>query len=324
MKPKQLPLGLDIGATRVRLARAERLRSGEIRVVAVAARDVPDGAVTGQELTEPELLAVVIEDARAELGCPQRGCVIALPAAIAMLRLVRFPTMRRSELFRAARFEAERFLTTHDVAAPAIVRLHPVGSSQGIHAVGITRQKPLQARLACVKRAGLRAAAADHEAYALRRAFPQADAVVDIGYRQTTLHAFAPEVPLSFVVASGGSDITRAIAADLTIDMATAERRKRILGTAGAGDAARDALARQIAGSVTKARERVTIRRIVLTGNGSRLAGLAPAIESAAQLMVEMPVSPLLQAAAYPDDVIRSAAADWSMAAALAAWGAAR
>ena len=250
--------------------------------------------------------------------------MIALPATVATLRLLRFPAMHRGDLLRAARFEADRVQNWETTSCDTVVRVHPVDRAQNLYALGVARQDALGARTRCIRQAGLTVIGADHEAYALRRAFPNYDAAIDIGHSHATLHAFSPGVPFSLSIPGGASEITRAIAADLSIDVGAAEKRKRILGTAGAGESCRDALAYAIKAAVTKARERCTIRSIALTGNGSRLAGLAAAVESSSEASVETPLSPLLDVSEYPDDVIRSAAQDWTMAIALAAWGAVR
>jgi type IV pilus assembly protein PilM len=319
-----LPLGLDIGASRVRLAHVERSRLGDARVLGVAARDLPDEAVTAEKLTEPELIAAVIEDLQSELGVRERRCVIALSASVAVLRLLRFPAMTRAELQRAASFEAERFRTWNAETSESTVRVHPADREQHVHVVGVARRDVLAARVACVRRAGLSVVGADHEAYALQRAFPHAEAILDVGHRQSTFHAFGPAGPTSISIPGGGTEMTRAMAADLSIDAATAEKRKRILGTAGAGESHRDAFALAVRTAVGKVRERGTVRRVILTGNGSRLAGLGPALETTVDAAVEAPVSPLLDITDYPDDVIRAAAPDWTMAVALAMWGAGR
>jgi type IV pilus assembly protein PilM len=324
MKAKRLPLGLDIGASRIRIALAECSRSGDFYVSGIASRDLPDDAVTAESLPEPELIAAIIDDLRGELGTRERRCVIALPASVALLRLLRFPNMSRAELQRAACFEAERFHNWSAEEVESVVRVHPADRAQNLHVVGVARRDALMARVGCVRRAGLKVVGVDHEAFALQRAFPHSEAVLDVGHRQATLHTFGTSGLNSMYVPGGGAEVTRAIAADLSIDTAMAERRKRILGTAGAGESYRDAFATAVGTAIAKARERGALRRVIVTGNGSRLPGLAAALEHATQAPVEAPVSALLGATTYPDDVIRAAAPDWTMAVALATWGAAR
>ena len=117
--------------------------------------------------------------------------------------------------------------------------------------------------------------------------------------------------------------MTRAIASDLDIDVPAAEKRKRLLGSAGAGGAIRDAFVQSACAAVSRARERAPrFRRIAATGNGSRLRDLLATIEGACSVLVELPVTPLLDGSAYPDDVVRSSAPDWALAASLATWAA--
>lgn len=321
---QRLPLGLDLGATRVRLARAERSGSGEIRLMAVASRDLPEDAVTAVSLEEPDLIAAIVEDLRHEIGGKERRCVLSLGAQAAALRFVRFPKMSVAERRRAAGFEAERFAPWDMHAITSIVRIHPVDPAESIHAVGVARADSLSARITCAKRSGLRPVGVDHDATALWRAFPFCDAVLDVGHRAATLHAFTPAGPLSWAISGGGFEITRAIAADLSIDPIAAENRKRLVGTAGAGETARDAFCASVGGAAAKARERTSsLRRIAVVGNGSRLTGLPTALEAAAGSAVEAPVSDILRGGEYPEDVVRAAAPDWTLATCLAAWGAA-
>lgn len=317
------PLGIDIGATRVRVAAAERSRSGAVRLCAVAARDLPEGIAGAKGLAEPDVISAILEDLRKELRSTMRRCVIALSASVATIRVIRFPTMSWLERKRAASFEAERFVASiGDGAQPGqvVTRTHPVRSSDRLHAVGIARAEAVNVRIRCLRRAGFTPAGIDHEACAFRRAFSRCDAAIDLGHDRTTLHAFGLPAPLSIEIPVGGSEMTRAIAADLRIDASIAERRKRILGMAGAGERARDAYAGRIALAIETMREHAPIRRVALTGNGARLPGLAPAIELETGALVETPVSDLLQDGAYPEDVVGAAATDWTLAAALAAW----
>ncbi len=125
---------------------------------------------------------------------------------------------------------------------------------------------------------------------------------------------------MSLTTQTGGATITRGIAAELSIDMPTAERRKRILGCAGAGQTASDEVVAAIASLVDRARSRGAVARIAVTGNGARLPNFARDLEEATSAVTEMPVPEVLHTGAYPDDVVRAAAPDWALAASLALW----
>ncbi len=320
---KMLPLGIDVGSARARIACGETNRDGAVRIRAIVARDVPDDAVTSLLIAEPELVAAVLEEMLAEIGTRERRCVLAIGAPACALRTVRFPKMSWPERLRASRFEAARFAGWDLEDADSIVRLHPLDRAAGTFAIGITRAKSIDSRVQAVRIAGLRAVAIDHDAFAMRRLFPECDAIVDVGAERSSAHCFGAAGVTSLMAQAGGSTITRGIATELSIDMPTAERRKRILGCAGAGVTASEEVVAAIASLIDLARTRATIGRIIVTGNGARLPNFARALEEATGAVTEMPVPGILHTAEYPEDVVRVAAPDWALAASLASWGAA-
>ena len=317
---RSLPLAFDVGAARLRIALAEASREGDVRVVAIASRDVPEGAASSTDIARPDLIAAIVDDALAELGTRERRAVFAIGHPAAIVRTMQVPKMSWSERTRAARFEAQRFVTWDMEEEATIVRVHCVDRAEGTFAVGAVQARALASRMALAKACRVKVAGIDHDAFALRRAMPLADAIVDIGCERTLVHAYTPAGPLSWTVPAGGAEITRAIARELHLDAVTAEKRKRILGAAGAGDSARDGLVAQVAAAIDRARARGVITRIALTGNGSRLPGIAPRLEHATGAIVESPVPTILQGDVYQDDVLRSAAPDWTLTAGLLSW----
>lgn len=309
MRRVRMPLGVDIGTTRVRIAEAEMTPDGP-RVRAVAVRDV-GSAETGY-------LCALIDDAVRELGTKERRCVCALGEPDAVMRPVPFPKMHAAERERSARFEAQRFVDFP--VEEAVVRVHAVEHPAKVWAVGVARQNAVFTRVHVLRRARLKPLAIDHEACALLRALPAYDAVLDVGHQRSSLHVRTHHAPVTMQAFNGGADVTRAIERELSIDARTAEKRKRILGTAGAGERARAALAADITALLAQARRTHSIARVALTGNGARLPGLAADLESATGAFFELPVSEVLRGHGYPDDVMRSGAPDWTLAAGLALW----
>ena len=311
MKFRTLPLGIDAGSARIRIALAEASTRGDVRIRAIAARDLPAG---------DGLFAALLDEMLEELGTRERRCVISLGEESASLRVVRMPKMTWAERGRAARFEARRFTPWDLDVEPTVVRVHPHSRADGRWTIGAVRRITLEERIAACASAGLRVSAVDHDALALRRAYPAYDAILDVGLERAAIHGYGESGPRSWSIPEGGARITRGIAGDLSIDEPSAERRKRILGAAGAGIRARDELVAAIREAIVRARGCAPVLRIALTGNGARLPGLIPAIEAAAGARVEIPVSALLPDDVYPDDVLRAAAPDWALAAALSLW----
>jgi Tfp pilus assembly PilM family ATPase len=316
-KYRTLPLGVDVGSSRIRIALAEAASSDDIRIKAVAARDVAEDL-----RSDTRLIAAVIDEIISELGVRTRACVASLGSPDAMLRTIHFPKMSWHERLQAARYEAQRFGQAQTEGA-TVVRVHRAKLRDSTFAVGVTSDSTIQSRVALLKQSRLRPVAIDHDSLALGRAIPFTDAILDIGADRSTLHQYTARVPFSHSISRGGADVTRGIAQELSIDVMSAERRKRILGSAGAGTIVRNSFLSEFVAVIERARARAPIGRIALVGNGARLPGLASELETMCNITTDLVVPPLLETDAYPEDVIRSAAPDWMLAAALATWGAA-
>jgi Tfp pilus assembly PilM family ATPase len=307
-----------MGATRLRVVEAQMTPQGP-RVRAAAMRDVSAGAASSGAIRDAQYVAALIEDALAELGTAERRCITAIGEPDALLRTVRFPKMTSLERERSARFEAQRHVNFP--VDEALVRIHPVDRAKSLWAIGIARTSAVTTRAAALRAAKLKVVAIDHEACALARVLPSFDAIVDIGHQRASLHLVTTETPATFQTFNGGADVTRGIERELSVDVHTAEKRKRILGTAGAGERARTALTSDIAALVHSARQIRAVSRVALVGNGARLPGIAAALEAATGALCEIPVSDALRSDGYPEDVVRSSAPDWTLAAGLAMWG---
>jgi Tfp pilus assembly PilM family ATPase len=143
-----LPLGIDIGATRIRIVEAHLTPSGP-RVRAIAVREFDAGCAGSGTIAEPSYVSAMIEDALSELKTKERRCVCALGEPDALLRSVAFPKMTASERERSARFEAQRY-----AAFPleqAIVRIHRVDRAANVWALGIARSAAIATRVRCLK-----------------------------------------------------------------------------------------------------------------------------------------------------------------------------
>ncbi|MDB5027165.1 MAG: Pilus-associated protein pilM, partial [Candidatus Eremiobacteraeota bacterium] len=287
-KPRTLPLGVDVGEERTRVALVERDASGCPRLVAVAARPTGD---------DP---ARAIGAACAELRTAERRCVLAIGAPDALLRTAAFPALRGRERARAARFEAARFVPypLHE----ADVRVAVAGPGRCV--LGIARRAAVDDRVAIARRAGLRPIAVDDVAFALLRAFPYAGAVLDVGVGSARLVFAGDPVPSVQVLNGGGRAFSAAVVASLGIDEAAAEQRKRTVGLGGAGEYVRDALVEQLASALIEHRAgaRTELRTIAVAGNGARLAGFAEAVERAVAIPVRL--------GALPDGVCDALPAD--------------
>jgi Tfp pilus assembly PilM family ATPase len=302
-----LPLGIDIGQRRVRIALSARPAGASPKLQAVAARD---------HAGDPADALIAALD---ELQTPERRCVLALSVPDAVLGTADFPPMTPWERVCAARFEAARFID-YPIAEAAISLFRT--SLQHRWAIGVVRRSALATSLGAAKKARLKPIAVDDMALALRRAHPAADAVIDVGDDATRVTVFGETIPYVVRLPIGGERLTAAIAQSLGVDFAVAEERKRHIGFGGAGDEPRAALIAALGEAFADARASgyTAIHTIVLCGNGSRVPGFEAAIERATGYAVHPATLPPECSDTLPPDVLRAAAADWSVAYGLSLW----
>ncbi len=302
-----LPLGVDIGQRRVRVALTAKTGGGPPKLLAVAAHDHDGDPV--------EAMRWAIED----LQTQERRCVLALAPPDALLCTAEFPAMSPWERVNAARFEAARFVGYPiGEAAVSLVRTN----TPACWAIGAVRRDALDNALGIAKRARLRPLAVDDAAFALRRSHPDAGAVIDVGSEATRLTVFGATIPYTVRIPIGGEAMTDAIAQSLGVDAGTAENRKRNVGFGGAGEAPRDTLITALAEAFADARARGYdgIHPVVLCGNGSRIPGFGSAIERATGYAAVPATLPPDCSETLPPDVLRAAAPDWSLAYGLSLW----
>jgi Tfp pilus assembly PilM family ATPase len=305
-----LPLGIDFGRSRIRVALVERDAAQRPRLMAVAACESGD---------DP---AAALACALGELGSRERRCVIGITQPDASLHLAAFPPMASGERRRAAHFEAARCIDFPiDQAAVSLV---PVEDGTR-WVIGVARRSALADRVRAAKRARLRPLAVDDTAFALRRVHAKAEAVIDIGEDATQVIVFGDPIPFCARIPFGGSQCTAAIARSLGIDTASAETRKRTIGFGGAAESQRDTWIETIGAALAGARSHgyPAPQHIVMTGNGSRIPGLSAAIEHVSGCRANLAELDAAVSDALPRDVLRATGADWSIAYGLSLWSAA-
>ncbi len=313
-----LPLGIDLGTGRIRIALLERGITSPTTLRSVVTRELRPSNTALETTTH---VAKLLAEMLAELGTSERRCFVSVCEPEALVRRVAFPKMSRAERERAARFEAMRFVTFP--VDEAHIRVLPIAGNENEFVVGVARRAAIERRLAILKLAKLRPVAIDHDAFAWRRAVPQYDALLDLGFSGATLHVFGSELPYSETFELGGEQITQGIARSLGIDRDTAERRKRTLGLAGAGEAARDRLLETLATAFIDLRASgfSDVRSLGLAGNGARLTGIVEDIEAVTAVRTQLVEFPAALASGLPPDVTRAAAPDWMLAYGLALHG---
>jgi Tfp pilus assembly PilM family ATPase len=302
-------LGIDVGRSRVRIAQITQEAQGPTLRFSIALDLAPDNDLT-----------TTVREALEQSGISERRCVVSLGEPDAMLVPLALPSMSLLERQRTARFEASRVIDYP--IDEARIHLKMLNRTRGLHVLGIVRERALSQRISGLRAAGLRPIAIDHESLAFGRAFPNTEAVLDVGSGGARLHAYGREVPISARLSFSGSHVTEAIANSFSIDLASAERRKRTHGSAGAADVELDALGQTVGNALIAARSRGIgeIQRITLVGNGARLVELVKCVERHTGCIVTPATKLDVLSSAYPDDVMRASVMDRALAIGLALW----
>ncbi|MGO9560180.1 MAG: type IV pilus assembly protein PilM [Acidimicrobiales bacterium] len=325
-------VGLEISNSAVRIAevsvsggRGKLLNLGQVRL---PPRSVVDGAVV-------DVLAVAgaIERCMKEGGFTIKEVHLGAAGLRAITRELDMPHVPDSELDSAVRlqaldvipFPADKTLLS---ARPLEDIVLPDGTSMRRVLLAAAHRDLVDPLLEAVTTAGLVPMSVDLASTALVRALydpsvPSGgpEAIVSIGSGLTTIVVHEDGVP-HFVrtIAEGGDTITAAIAGALDLPMDDAESTKRNLDSTGphiraAAAAAQDAAASLIAeirSSVdyySTLPGRHDVRRVKLTGGGSRLAGLSERLQQqtraevvAGSALARLDVSSL---SLSPDDIVR-------------------
>ncbi len=302
-----LPLGVDAGTARTRVALVER--DVERNAASRRGRDARHAATIPRRRSPKRAPSWVLASVAASSRSVRRT-----PSSARR----RFRRCGVRERERAARFEAMRYIGYP--IADAALRVTPLDDSRCV--VAVARRARLEQRVAEARRAGLRPLAVDDVTFALMRAFPYADAVVDVGERASILAIRREPIPSVRTFAIGGGAFTDAVVSSLGVDRVSAERRKCGIGLAGAGETTRNELVEQIASALVdhRAAAGAELRAIALCGNGARIAGLADALERASAIPVRLAALPPDSSDTLPADVVRAASPDWGLAYGLALW----
>jgi len=318
MREKSLALGIDIGATRLRIA-AVTCSAGGPLIRKVVTREIPAGYATSGEIAKPDYVAALIYQAVEELDTHERRCISSVGAPAALLCAVPLCGTSSKHRKRLALEEAQSQINYP--LRNAVVKSATVEPRASLLVLGVVHKAVLHSRVLTLKKAGMKVLAIDHEALALRRALPRCTVVADVGHERASVHWYGAVVPRTVPANCGGAEVTRAIEADLSIDPVSAEKRKCKLGTLGAGEAGRAALTLRLVQSIDVLREaKHEVPAITLVGNGSRLTGLAAEVANITGVRITTADPAAVSTKAYPSDVLRDNAMDWALAVGLSLW----
>jgi type IV pilus assembly protein PilM len=317
-------VGLKVGGSQ--LAAARVVNNGAPELVQVAREPLERGIIVGGELREPELLADSLRAFFRKHKLPRQGVRLGIANNRIGVRVLEIAGIDDpKQLENAIRYRAQEALPIP--LEEAVLDYHVLGERVNDEGQRVRRvllvvayRELIDRYVAACKKAGVRLAGIDLEAFALLRALgepkageePPSDAalvVVSIGHDRSTFAVSDGRVcEFTRVLDWGGQTLDVAIARELDCAPSEAEPVKRELSLVGAGvpdgltqeqaDRAREALRRQLQ---TFARELVSslqfyqnqpgslgIGEIVITGGTAHLGGVADELQRLIGVRVEV------------------------------------
>ncbi|MBX6371505.1 MAG: type IV pilus assembly protein PilM [Acidothermus sp.] len=311
------PVGLDIGTSCVRGVEASITR-GSLRLDKFGQVALPVGAVRDGEVVDVDLVASALRKLWADVRFSTRRVALGVSNQRVVVRQVDLPWMETTELKKSLTYQVADLLPMP--IEQAILDFYPVEeylNDAGARTLRILivagARDMIDNALEAVRRAGLKATSVDLTPFALIRAVvshdhlgmvSEAEAIVDIGARVTNIAVHQGGVPRFVrILLMGGADITDSIAERLGVPVDQAERLKYDLGVplnpaerdahpaSRAIESAAASFVDEVRGSLDyylASPGAVSIRRVVLTGGGSRLRNLPQRLAFATRLPVDV------------------------------------
>ncbi|MCU1544724.1 MAG: pilus assembly protein PilM [Microbacteriaceae bacterium] len=315
-------VGVDLGSVAVRAAEVQDADKGKPTLVRYHEMSLPLGAVSRGEVIEPNTVATVLKRLWEAGGFTSRSVVLGMGNHRVLARDLTVPRTSMERIRESLPFQVQDLLPIP--VSDALLDFYPISESEGegdsgrqVNGLLIAAVKEVvQANVRAVDLAGLTAVGVDLIPFALSRVIQggltsdEAIAQIDIGAGTTTVVITRRGVPqLVRLIPVGGDDLTQALAVRLTIDAAAAETLKRMITlesgrslvreTETAADAVALEVTSELLGSLrntmtyfTNTRQGVPVTRIILTGGGARLGGLARSLAALTRLPVVEPESP--------------------------------
>jgi type IV pilus assembly protein PilM len=306
-------VGLDIGTSGVRAAELS-LGRGAATLERFGQVALPAGAVHDGEVVDSAAVGAALKQLWSQAKFSTKKVVLGVANQKVVVRQVDVPWLPEDELRKSLAFQVADFIPM--AAEEAILDVHPLEEFTNDNGGRMLRMLLVAASrdmvgnaLEAVKLAGLDPHQVDLTSFAVLRsmvgegavASPTAEALVDIGASVTNIVVHQGGVPRFVrILMLGGADITGAVAERLGVPADQAEAVKQQTGlllvpnndahpAQRAIEASGSAFVDEVRGSLDyfMAQPGATrIDRIVLSGGGSLLAGLAERLQAATRLPV--------------------------------------
>jgi type IV pilus assembly protein PilM len=300
-------IGLDIGTSGVRAAELS-FGKGQVTLEKFGQVALREGAVRDGEVIDPDAVAAAIKQLWAHTKFSSKKVVIGVANQKVIVRQVDLPWLPIDDLKKSLAFQVQDFVPMP--VEQAVLDFHPLEELTGENGSRVLRGLLVAASR---EKAGLTPVMVDLTSFAVIRSLADADhlgmgaqveALVDVGARVTNIVVHQGGVPRFVrILLMGGQDVTDAVAERMGVPQEQAEALKQQLALGVAPDAMDlqaasrvvEAVGAQFVDEVRGSLDyylastgSAPITRLVLTGGGARLGGLAQRLQVTTRVPVEV------------------------------------
>jgi type IV pilus assembly protein PilM len=316
---RRTAIGLDIGTSVVRAAELSFGRGG-ITLERFGQVVLPEGAVRAAEVTDEAAVTACLKHLWSATGFTHKKVVLGVANQQVIVRQMDLPWMEEAELRTSLAFHVADFLPM--AVENSVLDFFPleevtVGEARQLRGLLVAaRRDTVLANVRCAEDAGLKVKSVDLTSFAVLRSMGRqtdltvgTEALIDIGARVTNIVVHSAGVPRFVrIMPTGGQDVTDAVSEELGVPLERAEGMKQHFARYGAGEelamitrtvaATGQDFVDEVRGSLdyyAASDPGAPVERIVLSGGGSRLEGLADQLSAGTRLPVVTgdPLQPL-------------------------------
>ena len=310
-------IGLDIGTSGVRAAELS-FSKGEVTLERFGQIALPEGAVRDGEVSDPAAVAHALKQLWSHSKFSGKRVILGVSNSKVVVRQVEIPWLPALELKAALPYQVQDFLPMP--VEQAVLDFHPLEEFENIQGarmisgllVAAARQMVLN-NIKAVTSAGLTPVQVDLTSFAVLRAVGAIDelglsgdveALVDVGARITNVIVHQGGVPKFVrILLMGGQDVTDAVAERMGVPGPQAEAIKQHFSLGGELSEQDGTLVRRVVESTSAAfvdeirgsldyfmasSGSAPIGRLVLSGGGGSLGGLADRLGAVTRLPVQL------------------------------------
>jgi type IV pilus assembly protein PilM len=304
-------IGLDIGTRTVHVSEVATVK-GQPTVVNFGGLDLPVDAVRDGEILDVAAVATAIRQIITTSGIKANKVYLGVANQRVVVRQIDLPWMEQAELRQSLRFQVQEYIPIP--VEDAELDFHVLddfageGESRVLRVLLVAAHKDMVAtHIAAAEEAGLRAVGVDLNPFAMLRALgsdsaldTDGEVLIDIGAGVTNIVVHERGVPRFVrILVLGGDDITAGLISGMGLSHEHAELLKKRSGlTAGDDEAAQRIIAGHADQFIEEVRSSLDyyeaqtgssrISRVVITGGGSLLAGLADRLATGIRTPVEL------------------------------------